>query len=126
MSPKLEKKLFTRFKKFFAQRGLPMTQTAMCWGIDCGDGWFRIIWDACVKIEKEISSNLIVPDFQFVQIKEKFGGLRLYSNGTISAIYTIMYRAERKSVKTCELCGKPGKISNDGWSRCRCNKCKDS
>jgi hypothetical protein len=31
-----------------------MTQTAMCWGFDHGDGWFEIIWQLSLAIEEEL------------------------------------------------------------------------
>ena len=32
-----------------------MTQTAMCWGFDHGDGWFEIIWQLSLAIEEELA-----------------------------------------------------------------------
>ena len=31
-----------------------MTQTAMCWGTDCGDGWYNIIDTLCAHIQHEV------------------------------------------------------------------------
>ena len=32
MKQELEEKLYTKYPKLFKERGLPMTQTCMCWG----------------------------------------------------------------------------------------------
>ena len=34
-----------------------MTQTAMCWGIDTGDGWYNIIYSACRLIQFHINEK---------------------------------------------------------------------
>ena len=38
MKAELQNKLFEKYPKIFGQKDLPMTQTAMCWGIDCEIG----------------------------------------------------------------------------------------
>lgn len=47
MNQELQNKLFEKYPKIFGQKDLPMTQTAMCWGISCGDGWYNIIDTLC-------------------------------------------------------------------------------
>jgi len=44
-----------------------------------------------------------------VQIKEKFGGLRIYYNGSDPYIDGLIAMAESFSFRTCEVCGKEGK-----------------
>jgi hypothetical protein len=43
MKAELQQKLYEKYPKIFVQKDLPMSQTAMCWGIDCGDGWFWLL-----------------------------------------------------------------------------------
>ena len=43
MKKELQDKLYEKYPKLYAQRHLDMRQTAMCWGIACGDGWYNII-----------------------------------------------------------------------------------
>ena len=40
MKKELEDKLFEKNPKIFRQKELSSQETAMCWGITCGDGWF--------------------------------------------------------------------------------------
>lgn len=61
---------------------------------------------------------------QIVQIKEKFGSLRIYTHNSCIAIDTIITNAEMLCEKTCENCGtfieiEEGKKS---YSR-RCKNC---
>lgn len=69
-----------RFPILFADRNKPMTETCMCWGIECPIGWYHILDQLCTALEfhnLEFIRNYnlaIVAD----QVKEKFGGLRFY------------------------------------------------
>jgi hypothetical protein len=57
-----------------------------------------------------------------VQVKEKFGGLRFYTNGATDIQDAYITFAEMISVRTCEVCGKPGKRTSDGWIRTLCKE----
>lgn len=113
----------------FAERNLDMTKTAMMWGLDCGDGWFDLIWETCEKLKPMVSD-----DFRFSQVKEKYGGLRMYWNDNSKAfrppghwdkISKIISKAEEKSETICELCGKPSTIrrTESDWLYNCCNEC---
>ena len=54
MNQKLQDELYKKYPKIFGQKDLDMTQTAMCWGIDCGDGWYNIIDTLCAHIQHEV------------------------------------------------------------------------
>lgn len=43
MREELDKKLVEKYPLLYCDRHAPMTQTAMCWGFCCGDGWYNII-----------------------------------------------------------------------------------
>lgn len=60
-----------------------------------------------------------------VQIKEKFGGLRIYMAGNIEGMFDIIDKAERKSYKICEFCGAPGKTRDGSWIFTLCDKCNE-
>lgn len=57
------------------------------------------------------------------QIKEKFGMLRFYMTHQTDEMSAIIVKAESQSSKTCEECGKPGKLRGRGWSYTRCAPC---
>lgn len=184
MSPHLDKKLCQKYPKIFAQRNLPMSQTAMCWGIDTGDGWYNIIDMLCAaitghvkwqrelrarrllhkrairravkgdktslinyysvngkisyygmeRVEKDIANELAgianpvynIPDKisypQAVQVKEKFGTLRFYTDSGNEFIDGVIRMAENMSAVTCETCGNAGKLRGMGWRYVACNE----
>ena len=47
MREELDRKLVEKYPLIFKNRYAPMTETAMCWGFDCGDGWYTIIDTLC-------------------------------------------------------------------------------
>lgn len=58
------------------------------------------------------------------QVKEKFGTLRFYMTTYDDEIENLICKAEVKSGKTCERCGKPGKLRDSGWWVTLCDACK--
>lgn len=124
MKSELSQRLFDRFN-FFNPDG-DIRHTLIPFGIECGDGWFGIIWDLCEAVEREVKTKNI-EGFEVVQVKEKFGGLRFYCDNSTHEILELVRIAEEKSYKTCEVCGKPGKVRNNGWISTLCDEhAKDS
>jgi len=77
---------------------------------ECGPGWNQLI--------KDLITDLIEMgwDKEICQIKEKFGGLRFYTNETTDEMYDRISKAEADSYETCEETGRPGKLRQDlGW-----------
>jgi hypothetical protein len=54
MKTELDDELCTNYPKIFKQRRGSMTETAMCWGFACGDGWYNIINQLCWNIQQHI------------------------------------------------------------------------
>lgn len=50
MKPELDKKLCTRYPVIFQDRHGDPKNTAMVWGFECGDGWYKIIDHLCSLI----------------------------------------------------------------------------
>ena len=46
--------LVEKYPKLFKNRYADMTETCMCWGFECGDGWFNIINNLCSLIQGHI------------------------------------------------------------------------
>lgn len=64
----------------YARRKLPMTRTCMCWGIECGDGWYAPLRDLSDQLE---ALNLNEGRkwgiaIRAEQVKEKYGMLCFY------------------------------------------------
>lgn len=47
MRKELDEELCRKYPLIFADRHKPMTETAMCWGFECGDGWYNLIDVLC-------------------------------------------------------------------------------
>ena len=118
--------LCTTFPKMFVNRYKPMTETTMCWGFECGDGWFNIINQLCANIQHHIDwknrKEEVVPQVTVDQVKEKFGSLRFYFTGGDDYIDGLVSMAESMSGVTCEECGNPGSTLGRGWLTTLCEK----
>jgi len=68
------------------------------------------------KLKEEIENLPII-----VQVKEKFGSLRVYVNYSNEEIDNYIRFAESMSYRTCEKCGAPGERRNDGWIKTLCD-----
>lgn len=91
--------------------------------IDCGDGWYKLLYDLCTDIRAILKENPI-EGFTLLQVKEKFGGLRFYIGCGSDKIFKRINKAEVDSFNICEFCGQPGKLRlNLPWYRTLCNKC---
>jgi hypothetical protein len=120
MNEENTKYLREHFPNLYKEYGGDPTKTCMAWGITCGDGWFEII--------KELSEKLEPLGIVAAQVKEKFGGLRFYVDGTTNEnweeVHKYIDEAEIKSYETCENCGQPGKPNGRGWIRTLCDNCR--
>ena len=98
MKAELQEKLFKDFPKLFAQKDLDMQQTCMCWGIECSDEWFDIIYSVCETLQSMTDDNKDIsdkyPQVEFTQVKEKFGSLRMYNNVNSDYVNGVLDLAE--------------------------------
>lgn len=124
MSPDLDELLVKRYPAIFQNRFGDMRETAMCWGFDCGDGWFDLIDSLCMQITHHLKYNAEsdTPPFVCDQVKEKYGTLRFYGHGGDKKIWAFVWFAESYSGRICETCGKPGKIRGSGWYYTACDE----
>lgn len=126
MREELDKQLCEDYPKIFANRHKNMTETAMCWGFDHGDGWYDILDIACSLIQQHIDwknrneekVSQVVAD----QVKEKFGTLRFYVSGGDDYTNGIIRMAEAMTAMTCEICGKPGEFRGRSWFYTACDE----
>jgi hypothetical protein len=177
MKKELDEQLCKKYPKIFRDRHANMQVTCMCWGFECGDGWYNILDQLCERIQGHIDSSrndraralkynrklerairnnkveeFLRDEFKFlkpefiekkiiessntppafrdvpeklyqvvaVQVKEKFGTLRFYTNHEDDYISGLISMACSMSSVTCEVCGNPGKSNDDGWIYTRC------
>jgi hypothetical protein len=99
----------------------------MSFGFQHGDGRFDILWRLCEELEPLVAEleKQTGQQFEVLQVKEKFGGLRFYVNHSTDAISQRIRTARIESLQTCELCGKPGQLFQSPWSGVRCDECAE-
>lgn len=123
MTQELDKKLVEKYPLIFTDRYKDETVTAMCWGVECNDGWYWLIDGLCDHIQTYIDSNkhLKIPQVVAAQVKEKFGTLRFYYDGGNEYIRGVVSHAEWLSGMICEVCGTTKNIgTTQGWNQTLC------
>lgn len=90
------------------------------------DGFMGTVGKGWVPILDRLARRLIALgwDRRVAQIKEKFGGLRFYSDSLTSEMHEAVREAEAESFRTCEDCGAPGEHRGGGWIRTLCDACE--
>lgn len=90
-----------------------------------GPGWAALL----TALDYELRQ--VCPEYQILQIKEKFGGLRYYISGNTPA-HNLTERYEALSQVICEQCGKAGECYSGrnretpgGWVRTLCDPCRE-
>lgn len=125
MKKELDEKLCKEFPLLYADRHKSMQETCMCWGFECGDGWFDIIYNLSKRLEALIQA---MPEdeqkhYRAAQMKEKFGSIRFYMTAETPIMEQLISEAEDASEKTCEVCGEPGKLQCiKHWYKTVCDK----
>lgn len=54
MNPELDARLCKDFPLIFQNRYGDMRETAMCWGFECGSGWFSLIESLCTALMRPV------------------------------------------------------------------------
>ena len=150
MKTRTENFIFKKYPDIFGNHKLPMTQTCMCWGLEIGQGWAKIIKNLCKELTliKEKTGLRVVAD----QVKEKFASIRFYyhteydeKQRKIDAILDkkilsekeleewedkirkLVDDAEEESLNTCEECGSKENVTTNqvGWMSTLCNDCRE-
>lgn len=110
------------------ERDFPNAMSNVYCGAYIGKGWIPAVREALAVLE--------AAGAKVAQIKEKFGGLRLYWDSPDLEVgarpFSVWHyiacsmaekQAEAKCWKICEDCGQPGVIRNSGWIRTLCDSC---
>ena len=87
-----------------------------------GPGWHGILVElhgGLVKLD---------PGYTVSQVKEKFGGLRVYLDFSVAdsdgAMQDLINAAVTKADVTCEECGQPGSLREGSWLLTLCDECQ--
>ena len=115
--------LYEKYPDLFSN--IDNKHSCMAFGIECNIGWYDILSSVCYRIkqyEKNKKSDYYPVTFD--QIKEKWGGLRIYYIGGDDYIRGVVDIAEEMSYKICERCGCPGSPNKQGWITTLCDNCR--
>jgi len=77
--------------------------------LDTGAGWYQLIYDLFYDIDQHLRTK-DKHGFSVIQVKEKFGELRVYSTGYDDKILNLITEACDKSSQICDICGEKGQI----------------
>jgi hypothetical protein len=127
-----EKQIFDTYPKIFEDTNLSIKESCMARGIECGDGWLKIITDLCDMCE--MISELDEIQVKFLQVKEKFGRLTIYytvPNHYPRETLCLMVQAcvefaMSRSDSVCEKCGEQkssGPTRVGSWLYGYCEEC---
>ena len=84
-----------------------------------GPGWAGLIDEIFDRRDREY------PQIRIVQVKEKYGGLRVYVEGPaeqFNPFNELVDAIEHRSYLICEQCGKPGVLRQGGWVQTLCDE----
>jgi hypothetical protein len=110
MNPVLTEKLYSSFPRIYRGRYKSKYESGMCWGFECGDGWYQVLYDLSQELEGYLIAHPDL-DFEVVQIKAKAGSLRFRLNWRDAAVLDMVSRAISQADNACELCGKLGRFT---------------
>ncbi len=98
---------------------MPIYQNVRC-GVDVGDGWVPIV----ERLGEQLAD---LGGVTVTQVKEKFGGLRVYHESSdYDTAEALIRTAEEECARTCENCGAAGSRRGGGWILTLCDGCHES
>lgn len=115
------------FPLILKKRNLPISESCIGFGFEINKGWYYILYEICLQLQKIYESTSILCVFE--QVKEKFASLRIYysleniKNNKDFFIWreiidSVIYKGCEKSRYTDEITGeyilKPI-VSESGW-----------
>jgi len=129
--------IFEKYPEIFRGHNSSPMESPMFWGLDCGPGWYPLIDEMCLTLEKlrECTGVGVIAD----QVKEKWGELCFYYTCEVSddadenrvdfwkenvCLIVSMYTIRSSGI--CEKCGNPGTKGGRSWLKTLCEQCRSS
>lgn len=134
--------LYEKYPNLFENRTKSPRISPMGFGVECNLGWYEIISSVCWMIQQHEDNKRSRKEYlekneperlasepeyfpvKFDQVKEKYGGLRLYFSGGDDYVEGLVSMAEAFSYKVCEVCGNKGEANKNGWIVTLCESCR--
>lgn len=141
MDQELQNKLYEKYPELFSNKDKNPMESCMAWGCEIGNGWNDILSSLCWMIKQHEDNKRWQTEWKqkedpeyksdyypvkFDQIKEKYGGLRVYFSGGDDYIEGLVSMAEAISYKICDVCGNKGEANKSGWISVRCEAHRNS
>lgn len=94
-------------------------------GVECGKGWYDLLKPIFKYVENYNKDKPQEEHIEFLQIKEKFGGLRVYTDFLTEELSRLIDTAEEESFSVCENCGSKNNVGSrlSGWISTMCLEC---
>ena len=121
MRKQLEREIISTCPSLYKGVHLPPTKCYIHKGFECGNGWFEILKETSLEIEKllkkmpkkERRSNYAM------HVISKHGCLRIYMSNINQKIESILSSLVSKSLTVCESCGEEGFRDDNNMTRCQ-------
>lgn len=141
MDQELQNKLYEKYPELFSNKDKNPMESCMAWCCEIGNGWNDILSSLCWMIKQHEDNKRWQTEWKqkedpeyksdyypvkFDQIKEKYGGLRVYFSGGDDYIEGLVSMAEAISYKICDVCGNKGEANKSGWISVRCEAHRNS
>lgn len=116
-----ESYLVEKHSLIFQDRYASLRDSCIAFGIECGPGWYMILDVLFEKITQYCETEHF-PSPKALQIKEKFGNLRVYLDVTTPYFDGLISMSECLTDTICEVCGAPARLTgfDAGWLEVRC------
>ena len=111
-------RLFQAFPALYRDHTAPITESLMAFGFECGDGWAELLYGLSQALTTHAQEAGL--DIVATQVKEKWGELVVYADGTDDEADRLIEAAREASTSICEECGAPGRLYRRGWQQVRC------
>lgn len=91
--------------------------------INCGNGWYSLLWEMGIKISDYLKKQNI-NNFKILKIEENFGSLKIQTSPSNKEIDNLINLVQENSNYICEYCGQQGIQYNfQGWVITVCDDC---
>lgn len=92
---------------------------------ECGKGWWPLIEKVAAAIDSFNADHPVIP-VEVSQIKQKFGGLRIYHYNAPEDLRQLINEAIAASWHTCEKCGSTTGVTTnlEGYRLTLCPDCR--
>lgn len=133
------REVMEKYPDIFREMDMSPQESCMYWGLAIGEGWIAEIEPILAIIDRLSKKSGV--KFVASQVKEKFGGLRIYFSLEFpeemegddirckfftSHFHNLVAVASVLCAYTCEECGDPGSTEGSkGYIQCLCTKCRE-